>query len=271
PPRRPDPRARPHRRSVLSRLARHVRRKAGRDSPAAIDAAPRRGRQSALRLQNALGILLVGLHARRHFIDLALVHQQLPVLADPDLEAIERPRRRPLEIETALVVAAAVARALEFVFGVKPARRAAKMRAFGKKRVEAFVFAHDPDAVILLEFVADLAGRVVCRKTGLERGGRLEQHARKGRAQKSQQRKNSEKAEAAPADAAEKIAPAPDTALFPLHLRFSRHTRPPAKITSFGAPAGRGARRRTAGSFCGAPGYSPASAAGRRECSWDRD
>src|SRR3989338_5238252 len=76
--------------------------------------------------QNAVGVLLVGLVPRTHLQGLALVDDELPVLADADPEAVGRTRRRPLEIQAGLEKAAPVARAFEFVFRRQPARRAAQ-------------------------------------------------------------------------------------------------------------------------------------------------
>src|SRR4029450_3865226 len=52
---------------------------------------------------------------------LRLVDDDLAVVgADVDARALQRPRRRPLEIDAALVVAAAVAGALELVLRLQP-------------------------------------------------------------------------------------------------------------------------------------------------------
>src|SRR2546426_6828774 len=138
-----------------------------------------------------------------------LVDHELPVLGARDAQPLERPRRRTLEVDARLVEAAAVAGALELVLGREPARRAAEMRALGEQRVDALLRADDPDALVLLVLLADLADHVVGRKPGLEARGWLEEHAREGRADDAEQRDAGERAEDAPGEAAEDIAARP--------------------------------------------------------------
>src|SRR5215470_593639 len=109
----------------------------------------------------------------------ALVDHDLPVLGARDAQPLERTRRGPLEVDAGLVEAAAVARALELVLGGEPARRAAEMRALREERVETFLGADDPHALVLLVLLAHLADRVVAGEAGLEGGGRLEEDAGK--------------------------------------------------------------------------------------------
>src|SRR5262249_6196904 len=139
----------------------------------------------------------------------ALVDDELAVLGPRDLHALERPRRRPLEVDAALVEAAAVAGTLELVLGHQPARRAAEMGALGEEGVDAFRLAHDPDTLILLELRAHLADGEVGRQPGLERGGRLEEDARERRAHRGENRDAREGAEDRPAEAPEHVAARP--------------------------------------------------------------
>src|SRR5881397_2578826 len=80
----------------------------------------------------------------------ALVDQELAVLGLRDAKPLERPGRRPLEVDAGLVEAAAVAGALELVLGGEPVRRAAKVGALGEERVDSLLGADDPDALVLL-------------------------------------------------------------------------------------------------------------------------
>src|SRR5271169_3856866 len=83
--------------------------------------------------------------------------------------AVHGTRRGPFEIDAFTVVAAAVAGALEFVFGGLPFRRTAEVRAAGEDHEEAIGFAHDPDAignqVALVNAQAEISG-----KTDIEDG-----------------------------------------------------------------------------------------------------
>src|SRR5207253_6341073 len=142
----------------------------------------------------------------------ALVDQELAVLRLGDAQALERARRRALEVDPGLVEAAPVARALELVLGGEPAGRAAEVRALGEQGVEPLLGADDPHPLVLLELLAHLADRVVARAAGLERRGRLEENAREGRADGRQERDQREGAEDAPAEAAEDVAPGPEAA-----------------------------------------------------------
>src|SRR5260370_7289219 len=61
---------------------------------------------------------------------LRLVDDHLPVREiDEDLRALERARRRSLEVHSRFVVAAAVARTLELILRRQPVRRPPKVRA----------------------------------------------------------------------------------------------------------------------------------------------
>src|SRR5439155_26514800 len=140
----------------------------------------------------------------------ALVDQDLAVLGLRDAEPLERPWRRPLEVDAGLVEAATVARALELVLGGEPARRAAEMSALGEERVEALLGADDPDPLVLLELLAHLADREVARVTGLERRGRREEHAGEGGAERGDEREAREAGEDGPREAPEDVAPGPE-------------------------------------------------------------
>src|SRR5258708_28037041 len=91
--------------------------------------------------------------------------------------AIHRARCGAFEIDAFAVVAAAVTRALEFVFAGFPVRRAAEVRAARVDDENAVGRAVDPDAVFLLPLGVD-AERVIRGITDLENGGRLEEGAR---------------------------------------------------------------------------------------------
>src|SRR6185295_14542771 len=83
---------------------------------------------------------------------LRLVDDDLAVVrADEDAGALGRPRSRPLEVDAALVVAAAVARALELVLRLQPRRRAAEMGADGDQRVDPPLVVDDPHPVLVDE------------------------------------------------------------------------------------------------------------------------
>src|SRR5262249_41658980 len=140
----------------------------------------------------------------------ALVDDELPVVGLADLHALERPRRGSLEVDPALVEAAAVAGALELVFRHQPARRAAEMRALGEDRVDALRLAHDPHALVLLELRAHLPDREVGGEAGLEGGRGLEEHARQRGANGGEERDARERAEDRPSEAAEDVAARPE-------------------------------------------------------------
>src|SRR6185295_13553208 len=81
---------------------------------------------------------------------LRLVDDELAVVgADEDAGALQRPRRRPFEVDAALVIAAAVARALELVLGLQPGRRAAEVGADGDEGVDPPLVMDDPHAVLV--------------------------------------------------------------------------------------------------------------------------
>src|SRR5215469_12306665 len=146
-------------------------------------------------LQNALGVLFVGIDAGLHLVDDRLVDHQLPIVADGNLESIHRAWRRSFEIQAADVIAGAVARTLELLLSLEPSRGASEVGALGEDRVEAGLGADNPGAEVLLVFLADLADYVIVGEAGLELRRRQEQHARKGRANRGQepnQRKNPE-------------------------------------------------------------------------------
>src|SRR3989442_5545741 len=155
-------------------------------------------------------MLLVGLRAGLHSQDLAFIDHELPVVADRDLQPIERPRRRPFEVEPRLVEAATVARAFELVLRREPAWRASEVRALGDNRVDALLRAHDPNPLLLLVFFADLSDRVVGRQAGLEGRRRLEKNPRESGAEEAEQTEKPEHPETAPAEACEEVPPRPD-------------------------------------------------------------
>src|SRR6266404_3309429 len=104
------------------------------------------------------------------------VDNDLTVGRQFDVGAIHRARRRAFEVDAFAVIAAAVTRALEFVFAGLPVRCAAEMGAARVDNENAIGSAVDPDAVFLLPLGVD-AERVVGRIANLEDGGRLEEGA----------------------------------------------------------------------------------------------
>src|SRR5947209_3147749 len=108
---------------------------------------------------------------------LGLVDDDLAVVgADEDVGALERPGGRPLEVDAALVIPAAVAGALELVLRVEPRRRAAEVGADGDQGVDPPAVVDDPDAVLVDEPGVHHAGLEVLRLAHLETGRRLEEH-----------------------------------------------------------------------------------------------
>ncbi len=77
----------------------------------------------------------------------ALVDDDLAVVIQRNLRALQRPRGRAFKIDTAFVIAAAMAWALEFIFVVKPVRCASQVRADSDQRVEAFFLPDDPNSL----------------------------------------------------------------------------------------------------------------------------
>jgi hypothetical protein len=135
--------------------------------------------------KHALRILFIGLDSGLHPKQMALIDDQLTVLGDFDLKPIERPRCRSFEVQPASIKPASVARTLELVFGRKPPRSTPKMRAFGKDGVNAFLFVHDPDAVLLFVLLADLADGVIGKVPGFEGGRWLKENPGERRADKT--------------------------------------------------------------------------------------
>src|SRR5207244_3731045 len=91
-----------------------------------------------------------------------LVDEDLPVVGQHHARALERPRRRPFEIDAGQSISAAVARALELVFRREVIRRASQMRADRDERIEpARVLSdvvgspYDPDPKLLFPSLID--------------------------------------------------------------------------------------------------------------------
>src|SRR5581483_4577905 len=106
------------------------RRKNGRDACASRPLSLSTSGRSDL--QDALGMLFVGVDARLHFVKHGLVHDKLAVVTERDLETVHRARRRSFEIKPADVIARAMAGALELLFRFEPSRSASQMGAFGE-------------------------------------------------------------------------------------------------------------------------------------------
>src|SRR6266849_173886 len=129
------------------------------------------------------------------------VYDDLAVGRQFDVRAVHRPRRRAFKIHAFTVVAAAVARALEFVFAGFPVGGAAEMRAARVDDEDAVGRAVQPNAVFLLPLGVDTE-RVIGGISDFEDGGRLEERARQEEAQKSNEPRAEKTGDAAPHQAA---------------------------------------------------------------------
>src|SRR6266478_523252 len=132
------------------------------------------------------------------------VYDDLAVGGQFEVGAIHRTRCGALEIDTFTVVAAAVARAFEFVLAGFPIRRATEMRAARVDDEDAVGRAVDPDAIFLLPLGID-AQRVVGRITDLEDGGRLEERAGEEKTQEGDKPGSQESCDRTPHKAAAPI------------------------------------------------------------------
>ena len=111
------------------------------------------------------------------------IHDDLPVGREFHVRAIHRTRRRPFEVHAFAVVAASVARTLEFVFAGFPIRRATQVRAPRVDHEHSVRRAIHPDPVFLLPFRV-YAERVVRRISNFENGRRFKKSTRKKKSQK---------------------------------------------------------------------------------------
>src|SRR5436305_2691152 len=93
---------------------------------------------------------------------LALVHDDLAVVADGQGPPLEGPGRRALEVDAGDVEARAVAGALELLGALQPVGRAAQMRAGRAQGVEDAAVLHHPGVLVLVA-VRDLALLIVLR------------------------------------------------------------------------------------------------------------
>src|SRR5512139_1887100 len=93
----------------------------------------------------------------------AHVDDELTIVGHHHPVPLERPWRRPLEVDPGLAEATAVAWALELLFNLQPARGTPEMSALGKQGIKPICFADDPHPVFLLVLLADLTDRVVAR------------------------------------------------------------------------------------------------------------
>src|SRR5438309_7102006 len=168
------------------------------------------------------------LHVRGGIVPLAelvpvterLVDDQLSVVAERDLDALERPRRGTFEVDAVLRVARAVARTLELVLRPQPPRRAAEMRADPEQRIDGGAGAHDPDPLALHPLLGDVADGVFDGIAGLEGGGRLEEDARKEHAQDREPSRGEAGEDCSRGGQREQVAPCPD-AVTALRLGYS--------------------------------------------------
>src|SRR5437764_10630120 len=119
------------------------------------------------------------LHVRAGVVPLAelvavaecLVDDELSVVAERDLHAFERTRRRAFEVHAILRVARPVARALELVLRSQPTRRAAQMRADAEQRVDGGARPHDRDALALHPLFRDISERILSGAAAFEPRG----------------------------------------------------------------------------------------------------
>src|SRR5207249_4206753 len=105
----------------------------------------------------------------------AAVDDDLAIVADTDLPALQRPGGRALEVDAADVEAGAVTGALELLLALQPVRRAAEVRAGRAQRVDDALVLDDP-GVLVLEALDDLALLQRIGVAGLELRRRLGQH-----------------------------------------------------------------------------------------------
>src|SRR5260370_24262254 len=104
------------------------------------------------------------------------IHDDLAIGSQFYMRAIHGPRRRPFEVDTFAVVAAAVARALELVFAGFPIGRTAQMCAASVNDEHTALRAVHPEEVLLLPFGID-SQSVVRGVANLEHRGRLKERA----------------------------------------------------------------------------------------------
>src|ERR1700687_5833817 len=140
------------------------------------------------------------------------IHHDLSVFGLGNAHPIHRTWCRTFEVNAILIVAAAMARALELGLRCQPARRTSKVRTLREDGVEALLRPHDPHTEVFLEALAHFTDRIVTGESRLEGRRGREQDAREGGAHGSQQRDRREDPEAAPTQAAEKIASGPQAA-----------------------------------------------------------
>src|ERR1700687_3443515 len=97
------------------------------------------------------GFLIVPL--TEFFLELlALVDQELAVVRNADAPALQRPRRRSLEVDARDREAAAVTWAFELLSALQPVGSAAEMRAGRAQRINLAVVANDPRPLRLEPF-----------------------------------------------------------------------------------------------------------------------
>src|SRR5262249_10823965 len=116
---------------------------------------------------------------------LALIDDELPVLADGDGPALQGPRGGALEVDAADLEAAAVAGALELLLALQPVGRAAQVRAGRAQGVDDAAVAHHPDVLVLVA-LDDLALLVLVGEADLDAAGRLDQHVGEQEAQRAE-------------------------------------------------------------------------------------
>src|SRR5437660_12683184 len=112
----------------------------------------------------------------RPLIEPGSVHDNLAIGREFHVRAIHGARRWTFKVDAFAVVAACVARALEFVFAGLAVGRATEMRAARIDNKDAIGSPVHPDAIFLLPFGVHAEG-IVRGVADLENSGRLEECA----------------------------------------------------------------------------------------------
>ena len=130
---------------------------------------------------------------------LALVDEDLAVVADADGPAFQRPGSRAFEVDAGDLEAAAVAGALELLFALQPVRRAAQVGAGRAQGVDDALVTHHPE-VLILEAIDDLAFLVLVRQADLDLARRLGEYVGKQEAHGAEHHANSGNGQSGPGD-----------------------------------------------------------------------
>ena len=88
------------------------------------------------------------------------IHNDLPFSIQFDFGTIQWPGRRTFKVDSAAVIATAVAGTLEFVHTRFPVRRATEMSATGIEHKNTLCVSNHPNPKILLKFRVDSKGKI---------------------------------------------------------------------------------------------------------------